>query len=128
VPDADVTAHSLATNQEFTGKTNSLGYLELRSIPPGGYRVTVSSKSFRNLVISRADVVVAQNTDLGVLKMEMALWARQCRLKASSRYHTASIYFIYDLPFFKAQKGFPRACVGWLPDIRWESRCQGGYR
>jgi len=71
VPDADVTAHSLATNQEFTGKTNSLGYLELRSIPPGGYRVTVSSKSFRNLVISRADVVVAQNTDLGVLKMEI---------------------------------------------------------
>jgi len=71
VPDADVTAHSLATNQEFAGKTNSLGYVELRSIPPGGYKVTVSSKSFRNLVISRADVVVAQNTDLGVLKMEI---------------------------------------------------------
>jgi hypothetical protein len=71
VPDADVTAQSAATNQEFTGKSNSLGYVELRSIPPGTYKVTISSKQFRTLVVGKVDVVVAQNTDLGGLKLEV---------------------------------------------------------
>src|SRR5882757_9774143 len=68
VPDADVTAQNTATNQEFVGKTNGLGYVELRSIPPGTYKVTVGSKQFRTLVIGKVDVVVSQNTDLGGLK------------------------------------------------------------
>src|SRR5258708_6155271 len=71
VPDADVIAKSTATNQEFVGKTNGLGYVELRSIPPGTYKVTVASKQFRTLVIGKVDVVVAQNTDLGGLKLEI---------------------------------------------------------
>ena len=71
VPDADVTAQSSATNQEFVGRTNGLGYVELRAIPPGAYKVTVASKQFRTLVISKVDVVVAQNTDLGGLKLEI---------------------------------------------------------
>src|SRR5262249_54689831 len=36
VPDADVVAKNIATGQEVAGKTNSLGYVELRSLPPGG--------------------------------------------------------------------------------------------
>ena len=71
VPDADVTAQNTATNQEFVGKTNGLGYVELRSIPPGTYKVTVGSKQFRTLVIGKVDVVVSQNTDLGGLKLEI---------------------------------------------------------
>src|SRR5258707_1951225 len=71
VPDADVTAQNTATNQQFVGKTNSLGYVELRSIPPGTYKVTIASKQFRTLVVGKVDVVVAQNTDLGGLKLEV---------------------------------------------------------
>src|SRR5258706_4223901 len=71
VHDADVTAQNTATNQQFVGKTNSLGYVELRSIPPGTYKVTIASKQFRTLVVGKVDVVVAQNTDLGGLKLEV---------------------------------------------------------
>src|SRR5216684_3938687 len=71
VPDADVTAQNTATNQEFVGKTNGLGYVELRSIPPGTYKLTIASKQFRTLVVGKVDVVVAQNTDLGGLKLEI---------------------------------------------------------
>ena len=71
VPDADVTAQNAATNQEFAGKTNGLGYVELRSLPPGTYKVTISSKQFRTLVVGKVDVVVSQNTDLGGLKLEV---------------------------------------------------------
>src|SRR5205085_5926554 len=71
IPDADVTAKSKATNQEFVAKTNGSGYVELRSLPPGAYKVTVSSKSFRTLVVDNVEIVVAQNTDLGGLKLEV---------------------------------------------------------
>ena len=71
VPDADVTAKSNATNQEFVGKTNGLGYVELRSLPPGSYKVTITSKNFRTLVVGNVEVVVAQNTELGGLKLEV---------------------------------------------------------
>src|ERR1700751_1790859 len=71
VPGVDVTAKSSATNQEFAAKTNALGYVELRSLPPGFYKVTVTSKDFRTLVIGNVEVVVAQNTELGGLKLEV---------------------------------------------------------
>src|ERR1700693_64931 len=71
VPDADVTAQNNATNQQFVGRTNGLGYVELRSIPPGTYKVTITSKQFRTLVVGNVEVVVAQNTDLGGLKLEI---------------------------------------------------------
>src|SRR5882724_324160 len=71
VPDAEVTAQSSATNQQFVGRTNGLGYVELRSIPPGSYKVTIASKQFRTLVVGNVEVVVAQNTDLGGLRLEI---------------------------------------------------------
>ncbi len=71
VPDAEVTAQNSATNQEFAGKTSGLGYVELRSLPPGSYKVTITSKNFRTLVVGNVEVVVAQNTELGGLKLEV---------------------------------------------------------
>jgi hypothetical protein len=71
VPDADVTAKNNATNQEFVGKTSGLGYVELRSLPPGSYKVTITAKNFRTLVVGIVEVVVAQNTELGGLKLEV---------------------------------------------------------
>src|SRR5258706_12694510 len=65
VPDADVTAQNTATNQQFVGKTNILGYLELRSIPPATSKVTIASKQFCTLVGGKLGVRVVQNRDLG---------------------------------------------------------------
>ena len=69
VPDAEVTAQNTATNQQFVGQTSGLGYVELRSIPPGTYKVTIASKQFRTMVVANVAVVVAQTTDLGGLKL-----------------------------------------------------------
>src|SRR5258706_2856473 len=85
VPDADVTAQNTATNQQFVGKTNSLGYVELRSIPPGTYKVTIASKQFRTLVVGKVDVVVAQNTDLGGLKLEVGSSEKLSKLRVWPR-------------------------------------------
>jgi hypothetical protein len=71
VPGATVKAQSKATNQEFIGETNSSGYVELRSVPPGTYTITITSKSFRTLVLERNDVLVSRGTDLGVVKLEL---------------------------------------------------------
>jgi len=71
VPDADVTAESIATNQQFKGTTNSLGYVELRPLPPGAYKLTVNAKGFRTVVVAKVDVVVAQNTELGGIRLEI---------------------------------------------------------
>jgi carboxypeptidase family protein/TonB-dependent receptor-like protein len=71
VPGATVKAQSKATNQEFIGETNSSGYVELRSVPPGTYTITITCKSFRTLVLERNDVLVSRGTDLGVVKLEL---------------------------------------------------------
>jgi|SRR5215467_381563 len=71
VPDVAVKAQSKGTNQEFNGRTNSLGYVELRSVPPGTYTVTITSKSFRTLVLEKTEVLVARDTDLGTVKLEL---------------------------------------------------------
>src|SRR5882724_6475032 len=71
VPGTTVTAKSKATNQEFVGQTNGLGYVELRSVPPGTYTVTITSKSFRTLSLEKTDVLVARDTDLGTVKLEL---------------------------------------------------------
>src|SRR6266568_9374649 len=71
VPGTTVTAKSKATNQEFVGQTNGLGYVELRSVPPGTYTVTITSKSFRTLALEKTDVLVARDTDLGTVRLEL---------------------------------------------------------
>src|SRR5215467_7966690 len=71
VPDVAVKAQSKGTNQEFNGRTNSLGYVELRSVPPGTYTVTITSKSFRTMVLEKTEVLVARDTDLGTVKLEL---------------------------------------------------------
>jgi hypothetical protein len=71
VPGAKVTAVSASTNQTFTGETNDAGYVALRSIPVGSYKVTITTKSFRTVVLDKVDVVVGQDSSLGSLKLEL---------------------------------------------------------
>src|SRR6266849_4952026 len=71
VPGAKVTAVNTATNQEFVGETNDAGLVSLRSLPPGIYKVTVASKDFRTVVLEKVEVVVAQDSTLGTIKLEL---------------------------------------------------------
>jgi len=66
-----VTAVNTATNQEFVGETNDAGLVSLRSLPPGIYKVTVASKDFRTVVVEKVEVVVAQDSTLGTIKLEL---------------------------------------------------------
>src|SRR6266568_4941030 len=71
VPGAKVTAVNMATNQTFAGETNDAGIVALRSLPPGNYKVTITSSSFRTVVLERVEVVVAQDSGLGTIKLEL---------------------------------------------------------
>src|SRR5882762_9927190 len=71
VPGARVTATNTGTNQEFVGETNEAGLVALRSIPPGTYKITISSKNFRTVVIERVEVTVARDSSLGTIKLEL---------------------------------------------------------
>src|SRR6266567_5880490 len=71
VPGAKVAAVNTATNQTFSGETNDAGIVALRSLPPGIYKVTVASKDFRTVVLEKVEVVVAQDSTLGTIKLEL---------------------------------------------------------
>jgi len=71
VPGAKVTATNTATNQEFVGETNEAGLIALRAIPPGMYKITISSKSFRTAVIESVEVTVARDSSLGTIRLEL---------------------------------------------------------
>jgi hypothetical protein len=75
VPDVTVTAKNNATNQEFKASTNGSGYVELRSVPPGTYSVTISAKSFRTAELSNVEVSVAKETGLGSVTLELGTQA-----------------------------------------------------
>ncbi|HXL21586.1 MAG TPA: TonB-dependent receptor [Candidatus Dormibacteraeota bacterium] len=68
---AHVRALSTATNQEYAGDTNDTGIIVLRSLPPGTYKITVTSASFRTAVIDNVEVSVARETSLGAVKLEL---------------------------------------------------------
>jgi len=71
VPGAKVIATHSATGQEFTGETNEAGLVALRSLPPGSYKVTITSKNFRTVILEKVEVVVAQESSLGTIKLEL---------------------------------------------------------
>jgi len=68
---ATVKAVNTATNQEFSATTNDAGLVSLRSVPPGIYKVTVTTNNFRTVVVERVEVVVAQESSLGTIKLEL---------------------------------------------------------
>jgi Carboxypeptidase regulatory-like domain len=71
VAGATVTAVNLSTGQQFVEHTTDSGLFALRSLPPGFYKVTVESSSFRTLALDQIQVLVSQDTGLGTLKLEI---------------------------------------------------------
>src|ERR1700722_13370877 len=60
LPGAHVTALNTATNQESSGDTNDSGVVTFRSLPPGIYKITITSKSFRTTVLDNIEVSVSK--------------------------------------------------------------------
>jgi hypothetical protein len=71
VPGAKVAAVNTATNQTFSGETNDAGIVALRSLPPGSYKVTITTKNFRTVVLEQVEVVVGQDSAIGSIKLEL---------------------------------------------------------
>lgn len=71
IPNAKITAVNAATNTATVGQTNGDGLFTLRSLPPGSYKLTVESGSFRTAVLDKIDVFVARETDLGSIRLEL---------------------------------------------------------
>ena len=84
VPGAKLTATNTATNQEFTGETNEAGLVALRSIPPGTYKITISSKNFRTAVIGSVEVTVARDSSLGTVKLELGQVAETVQVEGAA--------------------------------------------
>jgi len=84
VPGAKLTATNTATNQEFTGETNEAGLVALRSIPPGTYKITISSKNFRTAVIGSVEVTVARDSSLGTIKLELGQVAETVQVEGAA--------------------------------------------
>ncbi len=71
VAGARVTAVNTATNATSTEETNGEGLFALRSVPPGIYKVTIELKGFRTMVLDKVEVLVARDSVLGSLKLEL---------------------------------------------------------
>src|SRR3989442_6945436 len=61
VPDADVTLHNLATNEEQKQKTNGAGQYTFARVIPGIYKLTISKVGFATVVFTDVTVEVAKS-------------------------------------------------------------------
>jgi hypothetical protein len=71
IPSAAVKAVLVANNEAFTTTTDNDGFFKLSSLPIGIYRVEIVKDGFRKLSIGSAEVVVAADRGLGILKLEV---------------------------------------------------------
>jgi hypothetical protein len=68
---AKVSAQSKSTNQAMSGVSNEQGLFAFRSVPPGAYKITIEAKGFRTVVLDNVEVLVARETALGSVKLEL---------------------------------------------------------
>jgi hypothetical protein len=66
IPGAAVTVLNVATGVKTATQTNSVGYFQLPSLPPGTFRVTVTSKGFRTTEIPDVLLEVDQRRTLNL--------------------------------------------------------------
>jgi outer membrane receptor protein involved in Fe transport len=71
IPGAQITAKHVATGTVFNATTNDTGYFQLLKLPPGAYEVTVQAGNFRTVKFSGTTVLVAQETSLGKISMQI---------------------------------------------------------
>jgi outer membrane receptor protein involved in Fe transport len=73
VAGAKVTAKQLATNRVFTTDSSSTGIFSLSVLPPGHYDVIIEAKTFRTYQAVGLTVEVANDTSVGIVKLQPGL-------------------------------------------------------
>src|SRR5215468_6003491 len=83
VPGANVELRSLTTNDSRTQTTNDAGLFTFASVPPGGYKVTVTKDGFRTMAIGPLDVQVGKSLGLDV-KLEIGTVSQTIEVQAGA--------------------------------------------
>ena len=68
---AEVRATQLATNRVFTSTSSTSGVVELSSLPPGTYNISVAAKGFSNYNAEGVTVAVGKDSGLGSIKLKV---------------------------------------------------------
>jgi outer membrane receptor protein involved in Fe transport len=68
---AEVRATQLATNRVFTSTSSTSGVVELPSLPPGNYNISVAAKGFSNYNAEGVIVAVGKDSSLGSIKLKV---------------------------------------------------------
>lgn len=68
---AEVTAVNLDTKQEFRTVSTAAGVVELRSLPPASYAVSITTSGFERYEVSQVSVAVGKDTALGTVKLKV---------------------------------------------------------
>lgn len=71
VPGAGVQATQTETNRVFSTTSSNGGVIQLPSLPPGTYKVTVSAKGFSQYSAQKVVVVVGKDTSLGDIRLNL---------------------------------------------------------
>jgi outer membrane receptor protein involved in Fe transport len=71
VPGAGVQATQTDTNRVFSTTSSNGGVIQLPSLPPGTYKVTVSAKGFSQYSAQKVVVVVGKDTSLGGIRLKL---------------------------------------------------------
>ena len=84
MPSANVVAVSDATGAIFKDQTDSAGYFELKSLPIGGYSVTIEAKGFRSLKLAAVIVEAGRNNRLGAQTLAVGSSAETVTVESSA--------------------------------------------
>src|SRR5258705_7710500 len=66
VPNATVTARNPATNISRTSVSDSSGFYQVLSLPPGAYELTVEAANFKKAVVPGVQLTVGQSAELNI--------------------------------------------------------------
>ena len=90
VPDAEVTAKSLASGVISNTKTNNTGYYTINALPPGNYEITITKPGFASVTQTGLELQVQQEArldvtlQLGTVSQRMEVSARAVLLDSES--------------------------------------------
>jgi len=71
VAGADVQARQMETNRVFSTTSSNGGVIQLPSLPPGTYNVTVSARGFSQFSAQKVVVVVGKDSALGGIQLKL---------------------------------------------------------
>ena len=85
VPDAEIKATALDTNQSITTTSGSTGAFKVSLLPVGAYRLEVSKSGFRKASMSSVSVTPGVDTGLGGIKLDIGSASETVEVSAATQ-------------------------------------------